>query len=289
MSGRSLGDRAFIGMQYLLPQHLLSRIVGWIAESRIGFVRAGLIRAFLSRYPVDLAEAAQPDAGPLRELQRFLHAPAARRRTELRRGSRGGALPGRWHGEPGRPHRGRHAAAGQGHRLLGRGPARRRRRAGGGIRGRRFRDHLPRAPQLPPRAHAAGRDAAPRAIRPGRPVQRQCDDRGQRAGPVRAQRAHCLRLRHAGRAARRRAGRCALRRQHEPRLGRADPWRRAAQAARPPLPATRSSRSTAAPSSAGSTWDRPWSCCSRRRVRRSPAAISAGRAVRVGEPIGLPR
>jgi phosphatidylserine decarboxylase len=61
MSGNSLGDRAFIGMQYLLPQHLLSRLVGWIAESRIGFVRAGLIRAFLSRYPVDLAEAAQSD------------------------------------------------------------------------------------------------------------------------------------------------------------------------------------------------------------------------------------
>ncbi len=62
MSGRTLAERAFIGMQYLLPQHFLSRIVGWIAESRIGFVRAGLIRAFLARYPVDLAEAAQPAA-----------------------------------------------------------------------------------------------------------------------------------------------------------------------------------------------------------------------------------
>ncbi|HEU5468916.1 MAG TPA: archaetidylserine decarboxylase, partial [Steroidobacteraceae bacterium] len=39
-----------------------SRIVGSIAESRIGFLRAGLIRAFLSRYPVNLAEAAQPAA-----------------------------------------------------------------------------------------------------------------------------------------------------------------------------------------------------------------------------------
>jgi phosphatidylserine decarboxylase len=59
VSGRSLGDRAFIGLQYLLPQHALSRIVGWVAESRIGFLRAALIRAFLSRYPVDLSEAAQ--------------------------------------------------------------------------------------------------------------------------------------------------------------------------------------------------------------------------------------
>ena len=54
MSGMGLGDRAFIGMQYLLPQRLLSGIVGWIAESRIGFLRAGLIRAFLSRYPVEV-------------------------------------------------------------------------------------------------------------------------------------------------------------------------------------------------------------------------------------------
>jgi phosphatidylserine decarboxylase len=61
VSGRSLGERAFIGLQYLLPQHLLSRVVGAVAESRIGFVRAGLIRAFLGRYAVDLAEAAQPD------------------------------------------------------------------------------------------------------------------------------------------------------------------------------------------------------------------------------------
>jgi phosphatidylserine decarboxylase len=61
MSERSLGERAFIGLQYLMPQHALSRIVGWIAASRIGFLRAGLIRAFLSHYPVDLAEAAEPD------------------------------------------------------------------------------------------------------------------------------------------------------------------------------------------------------------------------------------
>ncbi|MGH8244743.1 MAG: archaetidylserine decarboxylase [Steroidobacteraceae bacterium] len=61
MSGRAVGERAFIGLQYLLPQRLLSWIVGLVAESRIGFVRAGLIRAFLGRYPVNLAEAAEPD------------------------------------------------------------------------------------------------------------------------------------------------------------------------------------------------------------------------------------
>jgi len=61
MSGRSIGERAFIGLQYLLPQHGLSRIVGWVARSRIGLLRSLLINAFLRHYPVDLAEAARPD------------------------------------------------------------------------------------------------------------------------------------------------------------------------------------------------------------------------------------
>jgi phosphatidylserine decarboxylase len=57
MSGRTFGERAFIGMQYLLPQHFLSRLVGVLAASRIGFLRTALIRAFLGHFPVDLSEA----------------------------------------------------------------------------------------------------------------------------------------------------------------------------------------------------------------------------------------
>ncbi len=63
MAGRTFGERAFIGFQYLLPQHFLSRLVGMIAASRIGFVRAALIRAFLGRYPVDLSEAVNAAPG----------------------------------------------------------------------------------------------------------------------------------------------------------------------------------------------------------------------------------
>jgi phosphatidylserine decarboxylase len=57
MTGRTLGERAFIGLQYLLPQHFLSGLVGMLAASRIGFVRTALIRTFLGQYPVDLTEA----------------------------------------------------------------------------------------------------------------------------------------------------------------------------------------------------------------------------------------
>jgi phosphatidylserine decarboxylase len=54
-------DRAFSGLQHLLPQHALSRLVGAAARSRIGFLRAALIQGFLHFYPVDLSEAVRPD------------------------------------------------------------------------------------------------------------------------------------------------------------------------------------------------------------------------------------
>jgi phosphatidylserine decarboxylase len=54
-------ERAFIGLQHLLPQHALSRLVGALAGSRIGFLRRALIGAFLRNYPVVLAEAARTD------------------------------------------------------------------------------------------------------------------------------------------------------------------------------------------------------------------------------------
>jgi phosphatidylserine decarboxylase len=58
-----VGERAFIGLQYLLPQHGLSRLFGLLADSRIGILRSALIRMFMNRYPVDLGEAARPDPG----------------------------------------------------------------------------------------------------------------------------------------------------------------------------------------------------------------------------------
>lgn len=57
MADRRLADRIFIGAQHLMPQHLLTRIVRVLARSRIGLIRSALIRAFQSRYPVDLSEA----------------------------------------------------------------------------------------------------------------------------------------------------------------------------------------------------------------------------------------
>jgi len=60
----STGDRLFIGLQHLLPQHLLSRAVHAIARVRARPFKNLLIRAFLRSYAVDLSEAlhSHPDA-----------------------------------------------------------------------------------------------------------------------------------------------------------------------------------------------------------------------------------
>ena len=61
VSSRSVRDRAFIGLQYLLPQHFLSRLVWSLAHARIGWLRRALIRGFLRHYPVNLSEAERSD------------------------------------------------------------------------------------------------------------------------------------------------------------------------------------------------------------------------------------
>jgi len=48
-------SRLFIIFQYLLPQHLLSRLVGKLAQSH--FLRKPLIRIFIKRYKVNMREA----------------------------------------------------------------------------------------------------------------------------------------------------------------------------------------------------------------------------------------
>ncbi len=55
------GARLFVALQYLLPQLLLSRLVGWVARARATWIRKPLIRAFVRAYRPDLSDAAQSD------------------------------------------------------------------------------------------------------------------------------------------------------------------------------------------------------------------------------------
>jgi phosphatidylserine decarboxylase len=52
---------AFIILQYLLPQHLLSRLVGKLAETDIPWLKDLLISRFIKQYRVDMSEAADSD------------------------------------------------------------------------------------------------------------------------------------------------------------------------------------------------------------------------------------
>lgn len=76
-----LADRLFAWPQYLLPQHLLSRLLGAVARCGWRPLKDPLIRAFARRYDVDLDEARFRSAGAYPDFRSFFT-------RELRPGAR---------------------------------------------------------------------------------------------------------------------------------------------------------------------------------------------------------
>lgn len=68
-------DRLFILLQYLVPQHLLSRAVGLLARCRLRWVSQPFIRWFIHRYHVDMTEAATPDPSQYADFIAFFTRP----------------------------------------------------------------------------------------------------------------------------------------------------------------------------------------------------------------------
>ncbi|MDE2262479.1 MAG: phosphatidylserine decarboxylase [Gammaproteobacteria bacterium] len=56
-----LRARLFVAMQYLLPQHFLSRQVHRLARSRVKPIKSALIGAFMQRFRPDMSDAADPE------------------------------------------------------------------------------------------------------------------------------------------------------------------------------------------------------------------------------------
>lgn len=56
-----IGARLFIALQYLLPQHGLSRLVHAIARLRVRWIKDTLIRAFMRGFRPDLSDAVEKD------------------------------------------------------------------------------------------------------------------------------------------------------------------------------------------------------------------------------------
>ena len=54
-------NKLFIALQYVVPQHLLSRVVGLLAENETPWLKNFLIEKFIRQFNVNMNEAAQPD------------------------------------------------------------------------------------------------------------------------------------------------------------------------------------------------------------------------------------
>ncbi len=73
----TLPDKLFVTLQYLLPQHLLSRIVGWFAENETPWLKNFLIEKFIRQFRVNMNEAEQPDYKRYRNFNHFFTRPLA--------------------------------------------------------------------------------------------------------------------------------------------------------------------------------------------------------------------
>lgn len=52
-------DKLNIALQYLLPKHALSRLVGKLAQAKAGAITTAIIKWFIKRYQIDMSEAEQ--------------------------------------------------------------------------------------------------------------------------------------------------------------------------------------------------------------------------------------
>jgi phosphatidylserine decarboxylase len=63
--------RLFALLQLVLPQHLISRLTGWLARQETPWLKDALIRGFLGLYRVDMDEAVEPDPHAYGSFNRF--------------------------------------------------------------------------------------------------------------------------------------------------------------------------------------------------------------------------
>jgi phosphatidylserine decarboxylase len=67
----------FIALQHLLPQHALSRLAGFLAETKITWIKQRFIGWFIQRYNVDMSIAAEPNADTYQNFNEFFTRPLA--------------------------------------------------------------------------------------------------------------------------------------------------------------------------------------------------------------------
>lgn len=58
----AIQQKLFILFQYLVPQHLISRCVGWLAASQVAWIKNPFINFFIKKFGINMAEAQRKTA-----------------------------------------------------------------------------------------------------------------------------------------------------------------------------------------------------------------------------------
>jgi len=64
-------DSLFVFLQYIIPQHALSRLVGWFASCEIEFIKSTFITKFAKKYQVNMDEALVEDLSSFASFNEF--------------------------------------------------------------------------------------------------------------------------------------------------------------------------------------------------------------------------
>ena len=70
-----MSDRLAVLPQYLMPKQLLTQLAGKFASARLGGLTTSVIRRFVARYKVNMAEAANPDIASYASFNDFFTRP----------------------------------------------------------------------------------------------------------------------------------------------------------------------------------------------------------------------
>tara|TARA_R110000796_G_scaffold77231_1_gene172450 strand:+ start:4833 stop:5699 length:867 start_codon:yes stop_codon:yes gene_type:complete len=68
-------DKFKIAMQYAMPKHFISRVVGKLAAAKAGVLTTTLIKLFIKQYKVDMSEAKHPDPAHYESFNEFFTRP----------------------------------------------------------------------------------------------------------------------------------------------------------------------------------------------------------------------
>ena len=68
-------DKLKIAMQYALPKHAVSRLVGKLAAAEAGALTTKLIKLFIKQYKIDMSEALHEDPAHYKTFNEFFTRP----------------------------------------------------------------------------------------------------------------------------------------------------------------------------------------------------------------------